>query len=33
MEKAMENDRNRQRLLIKAFTYQAQMKQMLEEFS
>jgi len=32
MEKAAEDDRNRQRLLIKAFTYQAQIKQMLEEF-
>ena len=32
MEKAMEDDRNRQRLLIKAFSCQAQIKQMLEEF-
>jgi two-component system, chemotaxis family, sensor kinase CheA len=32
MEKAMENDRNRQRLLIKAFSAQAQIKQMLDEF-
>jgi len=32
LEKAMEEDRNRQRLLIKAFGYQAQIKQMLNEF-
>jgi len=32
LEKAMEDDRNRQRLLIKAFGYQAQIKQMLDEF-
>jgi two-component system chemotaxis sensor kinase CheA len=32
LEKAMENDRNKQRLIIKAFSCQAQIKQMLEEF-
>jgi hypothetical protein len=32
MEKAMEDDRNRQRLVIKAFACQAQIKQMLSEF-
>ena len=32
MEKAMEDDRNKQRLIIKAFGYQAQIKQMLDEF-
>ncbi len=33
MEKAMEEDKNKQRLLIKAFTCQAQIKQMIEEFT
>jgi two-component system chemotaxis sensor kinase CheA len=32
MERAIEEDRNKQRLLIKAFGCQAQIKQMLEEF-
>lgn len=32
LEKAMEYDRNKQRLLIKAFGYQAQIKQLLDEF-
>lgn len=32
MEKAMEEEQNRQRLLIKAFSCQGQIKQMLEEF-
>ena len=32
LEKAMEEDRNKQRILVKAFSCQAQIKQMLEEF-
>lgn len=32
LEKAMEDDRNKQRLLIKAFSCQAQIKQMIDEF-
>lgn len=32
MQKAIEDDQNKQRLIIKAFGYQAQIKQMLEEF-
>lgn len=32
LEKTMENDQNKQRLIIKAFSCQAQIKQMLDEF-